>query len=222
MTAAPAMDEVERLQNRLSALEQERKHLLAVIEILQEISGTLHFADIVQSVALRLGETFGLDRCSIFLAERGGRRQGILRIEAGVRIFGATAEYLVVTRGSQIFAQGTASNPIPPSERINSILPPRVIRALRIALPLGLIAALRVMTPAERARVDELFSNDDPGEEEISEVIRIVTVNGGLDYARARGAVYAGQAREALAGLPDTVARRALLDSISYVMERHA
>jgi octaprenyl-diphosphate synthase len=90
----------------------------------------------------------------------------------------------------------------------------------KVTLPL--IAAMRVMTPAERARVEELFRNDDPGEEEISEVIRIVTVNGGLDYARARGAVYAGQAREALAGLPDTVARRALLDSISYVMERHA
>jgi len=74
MTAALAIDEVERLQSRVHALEQERKHLLAVIEILQEIGGTLHFADIVQSVALRLGETFGLDRCSIFLAERGGQR----------------------------------------------------------------------------------------------------------------------------------------------------
>jgi GAF domain-containing protein len=73
MTAALALDEVERLQSRVQLLEQERKHLLAVIEILQEIGGTLHFADIVQSVALRLGETFGLDRCSIFLAERGGQ-----------------------------------------------------------------------------------------------------------------------------------------------------
>ncbi|MGH8574279.1 MAG: hypothetical protein ACREX8_17135, partial [Gammaproteobacteria bacterium] len=72
-TAALAVDDVERLQARLSALEQERKHLLAVIEILQEIGGSLHFADIVQSVARRLGETFGLDRCSIFLAEKGGR-----------------------------------------------------------------------------------------------------------------------------------------------------
>jgi hypothetical protein len=72
MTSALALDEVERLQARVQALEQERKHLLAVIEILQEIGGTLQFGDIVQSVALRLGETFGLDRCSIFLAERGG------------------------------------------------------------------------------------------------------------------------------------------------------
>ena len=56
-----------------NALEHERRHLLAVIEILQEIGGSLHFVDIVQAVARRLGEAFGLDRCSIFLAERGGR-----------------------------------------------------------------------------------------------------------------------------------------------------
>ncbi len=51
-------------------MEQERKHLLAVIEILQDIGGTLRFADIVQSITRRLGDTFGLDRCSIFLVER--------------------------------------------------------------------------------------------------------------------------------------------------------
>ena len=73
-SAAMAIDEVERLRARLGALEQERKHLLAVIEILQDIGGSLHFAEVVQSVTLRLGETFGLDRCSIFLAERGGDR----------------------------------------------------------------------------------------------------------------------------------------------------
>jgi GAF domain-containing protein len=71
-STAMGIDEVERLQSRLAALEQERKHLLAVIEILQDIGGSLHFAEVVQSVTLRLGETFGLDRCSIFLAERGG------------------------------------------------------------------------------------------------------------------------------------------------------
>ncbi|HET8634173.1 MAG TPA: GAF domain-containing protein [Gemmatimonadales bacterium] len=66
-------DEVERLQHRVHSLEQERRHLLAVIEILQEISGSLHFVDIVQAVARRLGEAFGLDRSSIFLSERDGR-----------------------------------------------------------------------------------------------------------------------------------------------------
>lgn len=90
----------------------------------------------------------------------------------------------------------------------------------KVTLPL--IAALRVMTPAERRRVEALFANDDPGDEDVSEVIRIVTMNGGLEYARECGALYAAEARKALAELPDTVARRALLDSISYVMERHA
>jgi GAF domain-containing protein len=73
-SAAMAIDEVERLRARLTALEQERNHLHAVIEIQHDVGGSLHFAEVVQSVTLRLGETFGLDRCSIFLAERGGGR----------------------------------------------------------------------------------------------------------------------------------------------------
>ncbi len=68
----PAADDVERLQARVETLEQEKRHLLAVVEILQEIAGSLHFADVVQAVTRRLGEAFGLDRCSIFLTERGG------------------------------------------------------------------------------------------------------------------------------------------------------
>ena len=90
----------------------------------------------------------------------------------------------------------------------------------KVTLPL--IAALRVMTPAERKRVDALFANETPGDADVADVIRIVTVNGGLEYAREQGARYAEQAREALLGLPETVAREALFESISYVMERHA
>src|SRR6266581_1252879 len=62
---------VEALAERIRELEHERKHLLAVIEILEEISGTLHFVDILQTITRKLGETFGLDRCSIFLSEKG-------------------------------------------------------------------------------------------------------------------------------------------------------
>jgi octaprenyl-diphosphate synthase len=90
----------------------------------------------------------------------------------------------------------------------------------KVTLPL--IAALRVMSAAERAQVDALFANESPGDEEVAEVIRIVTVNGGLDYAREQGALFADEARKALANLPETVARQALSESISYVMERHA
>lgn len=89
-------------------------------------------------------------------------------------------------------------------------------------MTLPLIAALRVMTPAERAKVDALFASDDADDDQIAEVIAIVTINGGLEYARKRGAGFAGEARAALSGLPPTVARQALFESISYVMERHA
>lgn len=46
--------------------------------------------------------------------------QGVLTIEPGVRIFGSSgADYLVVNRGSQIFAEGTASSPIIFTSRAN-------------------------------------------------------------------------------------------------------
>lgn len=65
-------DQIQRLQDRVDALERERKQLLVLLDLLREISGSLHYLDIVQTVARRLGNTFGLDRCSVFLAERGG------------------------------------------------------------------------------------------------------------------------------------------------------
>jgi GAF domain-containing protein len=65
--------EAERLAARVSELERERKHLLAIIEILKEVSTSLHFIDILQAITRKLGEAFGLDRCSIFLGERGGK-----------------------------------------------------------------------------------------------------------------------------------------------------
>jgi GAF domain-containing protein len=74
MTSSSAThEEVERLAARVQTLEHERRQLLAVIEILEEIGGSLHFGDIVQSIARKLGEAFGLDRCAIYLAERGGQ-----------------------------------------------------------------------------------------------------------------------------------------------------
>jgi two-component system sensor histidine kinase ChiS len=74
MTSTPATpDAAALLASRIVELERERDRLLTVIEILQEISGTLHFVDILQTIARRLGETFGLDRSSIFLSEHGAK-----------------------------------------------------------------------------------------------------------------------------------------------------
>lgn len=61
-------DEVARLRARVAELQRERDHLVAIVDILQEISASLHFVDILQTIARKLGEAFGLDRCAIFLS----------------------------------------------------------------------------------------------------------------------------------------------------------
>jgi len=72
-SAAPAdagldpAEELPRLRLRLADLQRERDHLIAVVDILQEISASLHFVDILQTIARKLGDAFGLDRCAIFL-----------------------------------------------------------------------------------------------------------------------------------------------------------
>jgi two-component system, sensor histidine kinase ChiS len=60
-------DEVARLRARLAEVQRERDHLVAVVDMLQEISASLHFVDILQTIARQLGNAFGLDRCAIFL-----------------------------------------------------------------------------------------------------------------------------------------------------------
>jgi len=87
-------------------------------------------------------------------------------------------------------------------------------------MTLPLIAALRSMSPTSRARVESLFASESPSDEEIHAVIEIVADAGGLDYARRRGAEFAGQAEAALGELPDTPVRAVLADTISYVTER--
>ena len=94
------------------------------------------------------------------------------------------------------------------------------LREHKVTLPL--IASLAAMSDAERGRVESLFEADPPDDQAIADVIGVVTGNGGLDYARAAAARYASEAEKTLDRLPDTVARAALFESISYVMERHA
>ena len=90
----------------------------------------------------------------------------------------------------------------------------------KVTLPL--IAALRSMPKASRAAVDELFASPEPDDTRIARVIEIVVEEGGLEYARECGERYASRADDALSGLPDSPARRALQDTLTYVMERRA
>jgi octaprenyl-diphosphate synthase len=94
------------------------------------------------------------------------------------------------------------------------------LREHKVTLPL--IHALRGMSVASRKEVERLFEGESATDEAIASVVRIVAENGGFDYARARGEEFAEGAHDALADLPDTVARRSLAASISYVMERHS
>lgn len=90
----------------------------------------------------------------------------------------------------------------------------------KVTLPL--IAALRTMPKTSRAAVDELFASPEPDDAQITRVIEIVVEEGGLDYARERGERYAARADDVLSGLPDSPARAALQDTLTYVMERRA
>ena len=94
------------------------------------------------------------------------------------------------------------------------------LREHKVTLPL--IHALRAMSPSSHKEVERLFDNESVTDDDIASVVRIVEENGGFDYARARGDEFAERAHDALADLPDTVARRSLTASISYVMERHS
>jgi octaprenyl-diphosphate synthase len=94
------------------------------------------------------------------------------------------------------------------------------LREHKVTLPL--IHALRRMSSASRKQVERLFAKDSVTDEEIAAVVGIVGDNGGFEYARQCGEEFAEKAHDALAELPDTVARQSLTASISYVMERHS
>jgi GAF domain-containing protein len=65
-------DELQHLRERVETLERERSRLLALVELLRDVTGAIHYPDIVQAVTRRLGHLLGLDRCSVFLAARAG------------------------------------------------------------------------------------------------------------------------------------------------------
>jgi len=94
------------------------------------------------------------------------------------------------------------------------------LREHKVTLPL--IASLPKLSAAGRRTVDALFASEAPDDQQIHDVIALVTEAGGIDAARRRGEQYALEADAALRGLPDTPARAALADAILYVMDRRS
>ena len=94
------------------------------------------------------------------------------------------------------------------------------LREHKVTLPL--IAALRMMSLAQRKRVDALFDDEAPGDDLVAEVAAIVVDAGGVEYARREGERFAREAAAAARRLPDSPARGALVESIAYVMDRRS
>jgi octaprenyl-diphosphate synthase len=94
------------------------------------------------------------------------------------------------------------------------------LREHKVTLPL--IAALPKLSVAGRRSVEALFAAEAPTDEQLHEVIALVTEAGGIEAARRRGEQYALEADAALRSLPDTPARAALADAILYVMDRRS
>jgi octaprenyl-diphosphate synthase len=92
------------------------------------------------------------------------------------------------------------------------------LREHKVTLPL--IAALPLLSAAERAEVEAFFRDPEPTDEGIARVMEMVIAHGGLEYARDAAMRCATRAEEALAGLPEGPALDALRASIAHAVER--
>jgi octaprenyl-diphosphate synthase len=93
------------------------------------------------------------------------------------------------------------------------------LREHKVTLPL--IAAMREMGAAQRRQVELFFADPCVADERIDEVADLVRRHGGLEYARSRADEFGARAAEALLGLPDGPAVHALLEAVSYVIDRN-
>lgn len=94
---------------------------LRACQLPQQVLGALTVSVRAGTIYTISGRTeVGTDRGIDPTAPTPGSAQGILTIDPGVRIFASSgSDYLIVNRGSQIFAEGTATNPIVFTSRQN-------------------------------------------------------------------------------------------------------
>jgi octaprenyl-diphosphate synthase len=94
------------------------------------------------------------------------------------------------------------------------------LREHKVTLPL--IGALPTLPPAQRARVDAFFATEEPSDEQVAEVVAIVVDGGGIEYARREAERFAREAEDALAAVPESPSRAALIDALGYVVDRRS
>jgi octaprenyl-diphosphate synthase len=94
------------------------------------------------------------------------------------------------------------------------------LREHKITLPL--IAALPRLLPAERRQVQQLMADSAPSDDLIHAVIAAVASRGGVAAAQERALKLAQRAEAELDRLPESAAREALRDCLSYAVERRS
>ena len=85
---------------------------------------------------------------------------------------------------------------------------------------LAVIHAYERATPAERTSIDHVLEDESLVRTSHEEIVRILTRYGSVDYAMNTAYGYADLARKALADLPETEAKRALLWMPDFVVAR--
>lgn len=212
--------EISRLRARVESLERERRHLVAVVEILQEISASLHFVDILQTIARRLGEAFGLDRCSIFLGGESEEARLVASYEdPGIRnLVVDLNRYPELKRafdsGETVFIPDAASDPM--LAGVRGELDARNVRSI-IVVPIRwqgtVIGAIFLRTQREQTS----FSDDDV---KFCQVVASLTANA-LRNAHRFEAVSRSQAAQTAAQRKAELQRIALVAFLRRLLDRY-
>ncbi|HEY6171933.1 MAG TPA: polyprenyl synthetase family protein, partial [Candidatus Kapabacteria bacterium] len=87
-------------------------------------------------------------------------------------------------------------------------------------LTLPLIHALSQMEPKEERRIRSLIKSGKASENERKLIIDLVKAKGGLQYASRKAREYSASAKDAIAPLPDSPSKTALIQFADFVIER--
>ncbi len=87
-------------------------------------------------------------------------------------------------------------------------------------LTLPLIHTLSTLEPKEERRIRALIKSGKASEGERKLIMNLVAATGGLTYAKKKAEEYSATARKAIENLPDSPAKKSLMDFSYFVIER--
>jgi octaprenyl-diphosphate synthase len=93
------------------------------------------------------------------------------------------------------------------------------LRERKVTLPL--IGALKEASSGEEGEIRDFFIGTETLDDELFRIVDLVRDLGGVEYAKEKAEAFAGEAEEALVGLPAGEAVDALRSSITYVVDRN-